>query len=201
LAVGVEGVEVDGEEAGAEDGHGQVDVVPLGAGGVDRDDVVAEGVVDEGVRARVGAPAAAFDDGAGAGRQGVALAAELVGAINDLVAVGFEPAAGVGNFGVALGWEIGENGAVAADEGVIGGEGQVGEGGVGFDEVEGAASGLVGGDEGVVFAMEEVMVGLDMGVHVGVDLVSDPEEIRTAHEEMAVVHRGYVSTHGRIGLH
>jgi hypothetical protein len=78
---------------------------------VDGDDFVAEGLVDETVGAGVGAPAAAFDDRAGARGQSVALAAEQVRTGGDGVAVPLEPAAGVRELAGAFGREVGEDGA------------------------------------------------------------------------------------------
>ncbi len=150
----VESLPADRDEAGADDAENKVVVVPGVGDGANGDDVVAEGVADEGVGARVAAPLAAFEYGAGAGGQSIALAGEAVGALDDFVAGAFEPALSMSDLACALGREIAEDGRFAADESGVGGVGHVGLGRVGFDELDGVPGSFVGSYYGVVFDLE-----------------------------------------------
>lgn len=137
--------------------------------------------MDEIVGAGVAAPLAPFENGAGAGGNGIALAAEAEWAVDDFETGGFEPRALKGNFAGTLRREVAENGLFAPDEGLVGGVGHVGLVGIGLEEAYAPAGGKVGGYDIVVFSIKQFRVGLNAGVHVGINLVSNPEVIGATH--------------------
>ena len=117
---------------------------------------------------------------------------EAVGQLVDREAVLGEPAHVVGHLGLAFRMaEATRHELRAVDDAGVGGEDEVGQARVGFEQLDFGAGAAKGCDQPVPLGARTVDVDLDLAVHPGVDLVEHAEVLRRAHEETAAPGEGH----------